>query len=89
MTAVRELLAAKYYVDKAIFYSVNESSLLRLDADEKLKPDGQDSLILNSTLTSPKTMREFPTKLYVDGLHKSSRNRLDIPTVLNDQDSEF
>ena len=31
--------------------------------DEKLK---QDSIILNSTLTSPKTILELPTKNYVD-----------------------
>ena len=39
-------LTAKLYVDNAISDGVNESSLLRLDPDEKLK---QDSIILNST----------------------------------------
>ena len=33
---------------------VDESSLLRLDPDEKLDLDNQDSIILNSALTSPK-----------------------------------
>ena len=62
MPAVGEHLTAKYYVDKVIFYSVNELSLLRLDPDEKLKLDEQDSISFNSTLTSPKTIIEIPTK---------------------------
>ena len=41
-------LTAKLFVDNAISDSVDESSLLRLDPDEKLK---QDSIILNSFLT--------------------------------------
>ena len=49
---------AKLYVDNAI----DDSSLLRLDPDEKLNLEEQDSLILNSTLTSPKTTIEIPTK---------------------------
>ena len=52
-------LTAKLYVDNVI----DEPSLLRLDPDEKLK---QDSTILKSTLTSPKTIIETPTKNYVD-----------------------
>ena len=48
MPAVGERLTAKYYVDQAIFYGVDESSLLRLDPDEKLKLDEQDSIVLNS-----------------------------------------
>ena len=51
-------LTAKMYVDNAI----DESSLLRLDADEKLKLDEQDSITLNSSLTLPKTIIELPTK---------------------------
>ena len=56
-------LTAKLYVDNAISDAIDESSLLRLDPDEKLE---QDSIILNSTLTSPKTILEIPTKIYVD-----------------------
>ena len=56
-------ITAKLYVDNAVSDGVNEHSLLRLDLDEKLK---QDSLIFNSTLTSPKTIIELPTKKYVD-----------------------
>ena len=63
------------YVDNALSDGVNEQSLLRLDPDEKLK---QDSINLNSTLTSPKTIIELPTKSYVDSLHESSRNRRDL-----------
>ena len=52
-------LTAEPYVDNAI----DEPSFLRLDPDEKLK---QDSIFLNSTLTSPKTTNELPNKNYVD-----------------------
>ena len=54
------------------FYSVDESSLLILDPDEKLKLDEQDSIIPKSTLTSPNTIIELPTKSYVDSFHESS-----------------
>ena len=65
-------LTAKLYVDNAI----NESSLLRLDPDEKLKLNEQDSIIPNSILTSPKTIIEIPTKVYIDSLHdENERNR--------------
>ena len=53
--------------------SVDESTLLRLDADEKLNLDEQDSIILDSTLISSKTdidlsktKIELPNKTYVD-----------------------
>ena len=69
-------LTAKLYVDIAISDSVDESSLLRLDADEKLK---QDCIIPNSTLTSPKTKIELPTKNYVD-------NKFDDPSIMKNTD---
>ena len=75
MPAVREHFTPKYYVDQALFYKVDELSLLRLDPDEQLKLDEQDSIIPNSTLVSPKTIKEVPTKSYVDSLNESSRNR--------------
>ena len=87
--AVGEHLTEKYYVDYAISNSVDESSSLRLDPDEKLKLDEQDSIILNSNLTSTKTTIELPTKSYVDILHESGRNRRDLSSVFNDQDNEF
>ena len=52
-------LTAKLYVVNAI----DELTFLRLDPDENLK---QDSIIFNSTLTSPTTTTELPTKNYVD-----------------------
>ena len=69
MPAVGEHITAKYYVDNAISDRVNEQSLLRLDPGEKLT---QDSIILNSTLTSPKTIVELPTKSYVDNKFNDS-----------------
>ena len=56
-------LTAKLYVDNALSDSIDESSLLRLDTDEKLT---KDTIVLNSSLTSPKTKIELPTKNYVD-----------------------
>ena len=79
-------LTAKLNVDNAISDAIDESSLLRLDPDEKLNPDEQASIILNSTLTSPKTIIELPTKSYVDSLHENSRNRRDLSSVFFDQD---
>ena len=79
MPAVGEHLTAKYYVDNAISNSVDESSLLKLDANEKLELDKQDSLILNSTLTDPMTIIEIPTKAYIDSLHEENeRSRRDL-----------
>ena len=89
MPAVGEHLTAKYYVDHAMYHSVSESSLLRLDPDDLLKLDEQGSIVLNSTLASLKTIRELPTKSYVDSLHESSRNRRDLSSVFDDQDIEF
>ena len=58
MLEVGEHSTAKYYVDNVFFNCVNESSLLRLDPDEKLKLDEEDSIVLNSTLTTPNTIIE-------------------------------
>ena len=79
-------LTAKLYVDNSISDAIDEPSLLRLHPDEKLK---QDSIFLNSTLTSPKTIIELPTKSYVVSLHEINRNRQDLSSVINDQDIEF
>ena len=46
-------LTAKLYVDTTVSDAIREPSMLKLDPDEKLK---QDSIILNSTSTSPKTI---------------------------------
>ena len=50
--------------------------MLRLDPDEK---PTQDSIILNSTLTSPKLIFELPTKNYVD-------NKFIDPSILKNTD---
>ena len=76
MPAVGEHLTAKYYVDNAISKAIDESSLLRFDPDEKLE---QDSIILISTLTSPKTKLEIPTKNYVD-------SKLNDPSIIKNTD---
>ena len=51
LTASQEHLTPRMYVNIATVISVDESSLFRLDLDEELKLDEQDSLILNSNLT--------------------------------------
>ena len=89
MPAVREHFTPKNYVDQAVFQYVNEPSFLRLEPDEKIKLDEQDSIILSSTLTSLKAIIELPTKSYVDSLHESNRSRRDISSVFNDQSNEF
>ena len=77
-------LTAKLYVDKAISDSIDESSLLRLDTDEKLT---QDTIVLNSTLTSPKTIVELPTKNYVDNKFNDSSKIKNVDNVdFNDKD---
>ena len=62
-------LTPKLYIDNAISDAIVESLILRLDPDEKLE---QDSIILNSTLTSPKRILEIDTKNYVDHKFKDS-----------------
>ena len=49
--------------------------MLRLDLDEKLKLDEQNSIILNCTLTLPETIKEIPTKSYVD-------NKFNNPSII-------
>ena len=85
---LEEHLTPKIYVDQALSNFVDES-LLRLDPDEKLKLDEQDSIVFNSSLTLAKTIKELRTKSYVDSLHESRRNRRDLSSVFIDQDIEF
>ena len=84
-----EHLTPKIHVDQAISQGIDILSLLRLHPVEKSKLDEQDSIVLNSTLTSPKTIIEIPTKKYVDSLHEINKNRRDLSSVFNDQDNEF
>ena len=87
--AIQEHLTATINVGQAISYSVDESSLLRLYHDEKLKLNEQDSIVPNSALTSSKTIIEIPTKSYVYNLHESRKSRRDLSSVFNDQGNEF
>ena len=63
--------------------------MLRLGADEELNLDEQDSRVLNSNITSPKTIIELPNKSYVDSLYESNRNRQQLSSVFNHRDNEF
>ena len=65
LLAFREFLTSKIYVDEAISHSADESSLLRLGPDEKLKLDESHSLLPNSALTSPHMIIGIPAKSYV------------------------
>ena len=80
---LEEHLTPKIFVDQA-FSNIIDESLLKLDPDEKLKLDEQDSIVLNSYLTLPKTIIEIPSKSYVDSLHEINRNRRDLSSVFND-----
>ena len=62
---------------------------MKLYPDEKLKLDKQDSTTLSSTLTSPNTIIELPTKSYVDSLHEIQSNRRELSSAINYQDNEF
>ena len=68
-------LTSKLYVDNTIRNNVVESTLLKLDPIGKLNLNEQDSIILNSTLTSPKTIKEVPSKNYVE-------KKFDDPSVI-------
>ena len=89
MPAVRGHLTPKYYVDQAISYWLDDISLLRLDPDEKLNLDEQDSILLNSSLTSPKTILEKSIRSYIDTFYEIKRKRRDLSSVFNDQDIVF
>ena len=86
--AVREHVTTEFYIVEVLSHGVYESSLLRLDPDEK-KLDEHDSIIINSTLTSSKTKTEIATKSNVKSLHESSKNRRDLTSFFNDKDNEF
>ena len=76
---LEEKLTPKIYVNQASSDGVDNSSFLRLDRDEKLKLDKQDSIVLNSFLTLPKTKIELPTKSYVD---KKVDNKFSDPSIV-------
>ena len=83
---MNEHLTPKVYVDSAI----DETSLLGLDPNEKLDLDNQDSIILNSTLTSPKKIIEIPIKAFIDSLHEEKeRSRKDLGVDFHDESSDL
>ena len=82
-------LTSKLYVDNFKFNYVDEKSLLRLDPKGKIHYGKLDSIFVNSSITSPRTIIELPTKSYVDSLHEINRDRRDLTSVFNDQDNEF
>ena len=82
-------LTSKFYVDNFILNYVDEESLLRLDPKGKIHHGKIDSIFVNSSITSPKSIIELPTKSYVDSLHEINRDRRDLSAVFNDQDNEF
>ena len=70
--------ASKDYVDGAIILGVNEALLLRLHPDIALKIfeiNELDSILLDSTIISPRTTLEIPTKNYVD-------NKFNDPSII-------
>ena len=79
--AIRQHLTPKYHADHAISYRLDELSLLRLEPDEQSKLAEQDSIVPNSSLTSPKTLIGIPTKPYVESLHEINRNRRDLLSI--------
>ena len=72
-----------------VSYKVGESSVLRLDPNEQSELAEQGSIVLNSTLTSPKTILDSPIKSYVCSLHEGNGKRCDLSSVFIDQDNEF
>ena len=64
--------------------------MLRSDPDQKLKVDEQDSINLKSTLTSPNTIIEIPTKAYIDSLHdENQRNRRDLALAFYNEEVDL
>ena len=63
--------------------------MLRLDSNETLDLDNQDSILLISNLTEPKTVIEIPTKAYIDSLQEENeRSRRDLGIDFYDESSD-
>ena len=82
-------LTPNFYVDHFVLDNVDELSLLRLDPKSDIHYSKLDSIFVNSSITSPRTIIELPTKSYVDSLHEINRDRRDLSSVFNDQDNEI
>ena len=55
-----------------------------------LKLDEQDSIVPNSSSTSPKMKIEIPTKAYIDSLHdENERNGRDLGLAFYDREVDF
>ena len=81
-------LTPKFYVDHFVIDCVDEGSLLRLDPKGKIHHGKLDSISLNSSITSPRTIIELPTKSYVDSLHgENERSRRDLGLDFHDESS--
>ena len=80
--SLEEQLTSKIYVDQAIFDGVDKRSLLRLDSDDQIKLDEQDSIVPNSSLTLPKAMIKSPTKSYIDKKILTIRVKNETPLML-------
>ena len=62
MATLEEHLTLKLYVDQAISHILNESSLLRLNQDEKMKLNEQDSIFLILLQPYPKRLKNYLPK---------------------------
>ena len=61
-----------------------------MDPDEKLALDEQDFIIVNFTLTTPKSISEIPAKAYIDSLHeKNEKSRRDSALQFHDESSDL
>ena len=64
--------------------------MLRLDPNEKLNLENQESIILNSTIKAPKMVIEIPTKAYIDSLHEENeRSRRDLGIDFYDESNDL
>ena len=83
-----EQLTPKFYVDHFVYCRVDEGSLLRLDPKGKIHYGKLDSIFVNSSITSPGTIIELPTRSYVDSLHgENERPRRDLGLDFYDESS--
>ena len=83
-----EQLTPKFYVNNFVLDYVDEASLLRLDPKGMIHHGKLDSIFLNSSITSPRTIIELPAKSYVDSLHRENeRSRRDLGLEFYDESS--
>ena len=63
--------------------------MLKLDLNEEISLDKHGSINFKTPSTSPLTIREIPTRAYVDSSSVNDRNNKDMSVVFNDQDKDF